>query len=103
MQLAGFLMVYTLGPIFRAEASHTRHHLAEFHMLEAESVHLNSVDRLCDEIETVVRSLVHEFLDLVRLRTQSSSRESEFDETKTLNNTDYSDSCVSLKRRFDVL
>ncbi|KAF8568973.1 hypothetical protein P879_01799 [Paragonimus westermani] len=92
----GLSKVYTLSPTFRAEASHTRHHLAEFHMLEAESVHLDSVDRLCDEIETVVRGLVREFVDLVSPRTQSISRESEHDEIRILDNTDYSDSCFDL-------
>ncbi|CAH8610849.1 unnamed protein product [Dicrocoelium dendriticum] len=53
--------VYTLGPAFRAEASHTRHHLAEFYMLEAESIHLDTVDRLCTEIEAMVRSFLREF------------------------------------------
>ncbi|KER27716.1 hypothetical protein T265_05275 [Opisthorchis viverrini] len=62
----GLGKVYTLGPAFRAESSNTRHHLAEFHMLELESVHLRSVDLLCDEIETVIRLIIGEFLELVQ-------------------------------------
>ncbi|OON13727.1 tRNA ligase class II [Opisthorchis viverrini] len=35
-------------------------------MLELESVHLRSVDLLCDEIETVIRLIIGEFLELVQ-------------------------------------
>jgi len=36
--------VYTFGPTFRAENSHTRHHLSEFSMIEAELAFTQTLD-----------------------------------------------------------
>ncbi|KAL7061626.1 hypothetical protein AAHC03_0287 [Spirometra sp. Aus1] len=58
----GMGRVYTLSPTFRAEPSHSRFHLAEFLMLEAESVLLDSTDTLCTEMEAIVTSIVSSFL-----------------------------------------
>ena len=35
---SGMSAVYTFGPTFRAEKSHTKRHLSEFYMVEAETV-----------------------------------------------------------------
>ncbi|ESN97920.1 hypothetical protein HELRODRAFT_177582 [Helobdella robusta] len=45
-----FSRVYSFGPTFRAEDSHTRHHLSEFYMLEAEVAFTRS---LCDVIKWI--------------------------------------------------
>ncbi|CAH8291244.1 unnamed protein product, partial [Schistosoma turkestanicum] len=54
--------VYTLNPTFRAENSNTRHHLAEFYMLEAESIYLNNINSLCEEIELLIKKICNECL-----------------------------------------
>lgn len=57
--------VYTFGPTFRAEQSHTRRHLSEFHMIEAEVVvqdtRLNELLQLITELYThTVKALISE-------------------------------------------
>eukprot|EP00118_Oscarella_pearsei_P011653 m.79816 g.79816 ORF g.79816 m.79816 type:complete len:134 (+) comp36153_c0_seq7:550-951(+) len=44
----GLGSVYTFGPTFRAEKSHTRRHLAEFWMLEPESCFLSNMEKLTE-------------------------------------------------------
>jgi len=41
---SAFSKVYTFGPTFRADNSRTRHHLAEFSMIEAELAFTQSLD-----------------------------------------------------------
>ncbi|CAL8086653.1 unnamed protein product [Calicophoron daubneyi] len=75
----GLSKVYTLGPTFRAESSHTRHHLAEFHMFEVESVHLDTVDKLCNEIENITRLILTKFGE--SLHTTDSNDEKQINPT----------------------
>lgn len=49
--------VYTLSPSFRAEKSLTRHHLAEFYMLEAELIDMRTLDQLMDLAEDFLRQV----------------------------------------------
>ncbi|CAH8842968.1 unnamed protein product [Trichobilharzia szidati] len=68
----GLSKVYTLNPTFRAENSHTRHHLAEFYMLEAESIHLDNIDSLCSEIEKILKMILNECLDIYPTLVESN-------------------------------
>ena len=49
--------VYTLSPTFRAEKSLTRHHLAEFYMLEAELVDMCRLEQLLEFVESFVKTV----------------------------------------------
>ncbi|XP_023941771.1 probable asparagine--tRNA ligase, mitochondrial [Bicyclus anynana] len=49
--------VYTLGPTFRAENSRSRLHLSEFYMLEAEIAFCESILKLQDVIEDLLKYL----------------------------------------------
>jgi asparaginyl-tRNA synthetase len=49
--------VYTLSPTFRAEKSMTRHHLAEFYMLEAELIDMSNLDQLLDFAEDFLKKV----------------------------------------------
>ena len=59
---SGVSSVYTFGPTFRAEKSHTRRHLAEFYMVEAETITPHSprdgLELLMALIEDLVTSTV---------------------------------------------
>ncbi|KAL5112214.1 putative asparagine--tRNA ligase mitochondrial [Taenia crassiceps] len=70
----GMSKVYTLSPTFRAEPSHSRLHLAEFLMLEAESVTMTTVDALCDEIESIVHGIASPYLNLLSTTSQNDLR-----------------------------
>lgn len=55
--VAAFKKVYSFGPIFRAEKSHTRRHLAEFWMLEPE-IAFAKIDEVIFLIEKTVKYLI---------------------------------------------
>lgn len=55
--VAAFKKVYTFGPIFRAEKSNTRRHLAEFWMIEPE-IAFAHVDEVIAVIEKTVKYLI---------------------------------------------
>ncbi|EDV27398.1 putative asparagine--tRNA ligase, mitochondrial [Trichoplax sp. H2] len=54
--------VYTFGPAFRAEKSHTRHHLAEFYMIEAESTRFDNMEILISSTEHFVKETIKKLL-----------------------------------------
>lgn len=51
----GLGRIYTFGPTFRAENSHTSRHLAEFWMVEPEWVLVGGIDELCSVAEQYVQ------------------------------------------------
>lgn len=55
--VAAFKKVYSFGPIFRAEKSHTRRHLAEFWMLEPE-IAFAKIDEVVCLIEKTIKHLI---------------------------------------------
>ena len=59
--------VYTFGPTFRAEKSHTYRHLAEFYMVEAETVCTGTAREglhvLMEMIDCLVRSTLEDVLE----------------------------------------
>jgi len=67
--------VYTFGPTFRAEKSHTSKHLSEFYMVEAETVCLGGtregLTSLMELIEDLVKSTVRSVLETNPLDVQT--------------------------------
>uniref|UniRef100_A0A183ACJ5 tRNA-synt_2 domain-containing protein n=1 Tax=Echinostoma caproni TaxID=27848 RepID=A0A183ACJ5_9TREM len=85
--------VYTINPAFRAESSHTRNHLAEFYMLEAESVRLDTVEHLYESCS----SQSHSQDSIV---SHLSSLESSL--SRPFARVSFAEACAHLKRPVDV-
>jgi asparaginyl-tRNA synthetase len=60
----GMGRVYTFGPTFRAEDSHTSRHLSEFWMIEPEWGCVNGIAELADMAEAYVRACARAVADL---------------------------------------
>lgn len=58
----GMSDIYTFGPTFRAENSHTARHASEFWMIEPEMA-FHDLEDDCDLAEAFVRHLIHTVLD----------------------------------------
>ena len=54
--------VYTFGPTFRADRSHTRRHLAEFYMVEAEVCFAEGLEDILHIIEEMYKSVTTSLL-----------------------------------------
>uniref|UniRef100_A0A1I8BNG0 AA_TRNA_LIGASE_II domain-containing protein n=1 Tax=Meloidogyne hapla TaxID=6305 RepID=A0A1I8BNG0_MELHA len=65
--------VYTLSPVFRANRSQTRQHLAEFRMLEVECAFTDSLEQICNLVEEFIRFLVS--------KTETISQVGDFEES----------------------
>lgn len=60
---AGFDRVCEVGPVFRAENSHTSYHATEIEMLDAEIAWINSVDDVMDEEENWLKYFIGKAFD----------------------------------------
>ena len=63
LTFSGLSKVYTFGPTFRADKSHTRRHLAEFYMLEVEMCFLESLNDLLVLLENLYKCITSELLE----------------------------------------
>ena len=61
--------VFTFGPTFRAEKSHTRKHLAEFYMVEAETVTLGDPSTALQTLLTLSEDVVCSTVSSIWKRT----------------------------------
>ncbi|XP_065884239.1 asparaginyl-tRNA synthetase-like [Dysidea avara] len=76
--------VYTFGPTFRAEESHTKRHLSEFYMIEAEipfTQHINDVAIVIEELyKYVVRKLLEQCNDDINLAVKKAGHDESYKE-----------------------
>ncbi len=57
---SGFDRVFEIGPVFRAENSHTSYHATEIEMLDAEIGNINSYEDVMDELENWIKYFMTE-------------------------------------------
>ena len=55
---AGFNKVFEIGPVFRAENSHTSYHATEIEMIDCEIAWVNSLDEVMDSEEEWIRHFI---------------------------------------------
>ncbi len=58
MVAAGFERVFEIGPVFRAEKSHTTRHLTEFTGVDFEMGFISGPDDVMDEIEEMIKYII---------------------------------------------
>lgn len=81
----GLKKVYTFGPTFRAERSHTNRHLAEFWMVEPE-VNFIDLKQLMELIESMFRKIVRRVLNKCRQELVYLNKKYENNTIETLTN-----------------
>lgn len=60
---SGFEKVFEIGPVFRAENSHTSYHATEIEMIDVELAWLNSVEEIMDEQEKWLKYVFNHLTD----------------------------------------
>ena len=63
MVAAGFEKVYEIGPVFRAEKSHTTRHLTEFTGIDMEMGFINDENDVMDTVENLMKYIIKNVLN----------------------------------------